>query len=77
MTDPRYMRPGFDFAVGKLIEECGELQAALGKLLRWGPLSVNPELPPHEQETNIDWVRREIQDVLGAIENFKREDTNA
>lgn len=73
MTDPRYMRPGFDFAVGKLVEECGELQAALGKMLRWGPDSVNPELPPEQQERNIDWVRREIADVTDAIENFLKE----
>ena len=72
MTNPRYMRPGFDFAVGKLVEECGELQAALGKMLRWGPESVNPELPIEQQETNRDWVSREIDDVLGAIANYRK-----
>lgn len=75
MTDQRYMRPGLDFARGKLIEELGELQAALGKSLRWGWMSVNPELPREQQETNADWVRREIVDVMGALENLEREMT--
>jgi hypothetical protein len=73
MTDERYMRPGLDFAVGKLVEELGELQAALGKTLRWGWDSYNPELPPEEREANIDWVRREMEDVRGALDNLDRE----
>ena len=73
MTNPKYMRPGIDFAVGKLIEECGELQAALGKTLRWGWQSYNPELPTDERETNETWVRREMEDVLNAISNLLRE----
>lgn len=50
-----------------LIEECGELIAACGKSLRWGLDSVNPELPPEKQETNREWVLREISDVEQAI----------
>lgn len=73
MTDPRYMRPGLPFALGKAVEECGELCAALGKTLRWGWASVNPELPPERQETNRDWVMREISDVRGALDNLERE----
>lgn len=71
MTQERYTRPGLDFAVGKAVEELGELQAALGKTLRWGWLSVNPELPTSEQETNLGWVRREIMDVRHAIDNLE------
>jgi hypothetical protein len=77
MTQERYMRPGLDFAVGKAIEELGELQVelslqqaalgrmqqSLGKTLRWGWASVNPELQRHEQESNAIWVRREIKQV--------------
>lgn len=73
MTDPKYMRPGLDFARGKAIEELGELQAALGKSLRWGWGSFNPELPVAERESNADWVKREMLDVLDAIDNLKRE----
>lgn len=75
MTDPRYMRPGIDFARGKLIEELGELQAALGKSIRWGWLSSNPELPREQRETNADWVRREIADVRQALDNIEHEMT--
>lgn len=71
MTQEKYMRPGFDFALGKLVEECGEVLAACGKTQLWGPDSVNPELPPEQQETNRDWILREIADLEGAIANFK------
>lgn len=73
MTDPRYMRPGLDFARGKMIEELGELQAALGKSLRWGWTSTNPELPIGERVTNVAWVRAEMQDVRDALKNLERE----
>lgn len=71
MTDPRYMRRGLDFARGKMIEECGELCAALGKSLRWGWLSSNPEIA--DGETNAEWIAREMQDVRGALDNLQRE----
>lgn len=73
MTQAKYMRPGLDFAVGKTVEELGELQAALGKTLRWGWSSVNPELPPREQEPNASWVQREIADVRAALDNLEKE----
>lgn len=73
MTDLKYMRPGLDFAVGKAVEELGELQAAIGKSLRWGWDSSNPELPPHKREANQVWVRREIADVRHALDNLERE----
>jgi len=53
--------------LGYLIEECGELQSALGKTIRWGLDSFNPELSPNKQETNREWIFREIQDVKRAI----------
>lgn len=64
---PEYLRPGFDFALAHAIEECGEFLAAAGKTQRWGADSVNPELPPEEQETNRDWLMRELSDLDGAI----------
>lgn len=73
MTQQKYMRPGLDFAVGKTVEELGELQAAIGKTIRWGWLSFNPDIPPAERETNAAWVRREIADVRGALDNLEKE----
>lgn len=67
------MRPGLDFARGKAVEEMGELLAALGKALRWGWRSYNPELPENERETNAAWVRREMTDVRDALDNLDRE----
>ena len=71
MTDPKYMRSGLNFALGKAVEELGELQAALGKTLRWGWAGVNPDLPPSKQESNASWVRREITDVRDALNNLE------
>ncbi len=73
MTNPKYMRSGLSFAVGKTVEELGELSAALGKTLRWGWSSYNPEVSPDKREANADWVRREIADVRGALDNLERE----
>lgn len=73
MTNPKYMKPGLDFAVGKTVEELGELQAALGKTLRWGWMSTNPELPKAERETNLVWVKREMEDVRDALDNLQKE----
>jgi hypothetical protein len=53
--------------IGYLVEECGEVMAAVGKTLRWGLDSVNPELPQEEQETNADWILRELKDLKEAI----------
>lgn len=73
MTNQKYMRPGLDFARGKAIEEAGELLAAIGKSLRWGWNSANPELPIGDRETNAAWVRREMDDVRGALDNLEME----
>lgn len=73
MTDQKYMRPGLNFAAGKAIEEAGEFMAALGKTIRWGWYSVNPELPRAQQETNLVWVKREMADLRGALDNLEHE----
>lgn len=73
MTDPKYMRPGLEFAVGKAIEEAGEFLSAVGKTQRWGWHSVNPELPPAQQTTNLAWMRDEMTDLRGALDNLERE----
>ena len=77
MTDQKYMRPGLTFAVGKTVEECGELCAALGKTIRWGWNSYNPELPSDKRVFNIDWVRAEMNDVREALDNLKKELSNS
>jgi NTP pyrophosphatase (non-canonical NTP hydrolase) len=63
----RYRPRNIDQALGYLVEECGEVMAAVGKTQRWGLDSVNPELPPKEQEDNGDWVIRELDDLEAAI----------
>lgn len=73
MSEEKYLRRDDpDFCLSHLVEECGELMAAIGKLGRWGPDSVDPTLPESEQVTNIEWVKREMLDVEDAIMRFRR-----
>ena len=57
--------------LGYLAEECGEVVAAVGKTIRWGMESVNPELPENQQEMNWQWIRREIKDLKRAIRLYE------
>lgn len=66
----RYLRSGFSFALAHAVEEAGEFLAAAGKTLRWGKDSVNPELPEAEQETNVDWLTREMSDLRCALDRL-------
>lgn len=72
MSDPRFIQPGFEKGLSHLIEECGETIAAAGKLQRWGPYSVNPLLPPQQQETNLRWLRREMFDLRAALDRLEK-----
>jgi NTP pyrophosphatase (non-canonical NTP hydrolase) len=67
MSDPNYFQDGFEKRLSHAIEECGEFLAAAGKLQRWGPKSVNPEIPPYARVTNLNWLRSEMQDVTEAL----------
>lgn len=68
---PQYEPKTVQQALGYLAEEAGEVMAAVGKTWRWGLESVNPELPPDEQESNRDWILRELVDLEGAIVRVK------
>lgn len=70
MSDPRFLQDGFDKRLSHLIEECGEVVAAAGKIQRWGVWSVNPLLPPYKQETNLVWLRREMADIRQAMDRL-------
>lgn len=71
MVKRNYIRNDFDSILGHLIEECGEVLAAAGKTLRWGPDSYNPELPKDQRETNLAWLRREVADLEAVIARAK------
>lgn len=57
--------------LGYFVEECGEVLAAVGKTMRWGLESSNPELPPEQRETNRQWIARELRDLRAAIERLE------
>lgn len=64
---PQYEPRSVEARLGYLVEECGEVLQAAGKSIRWGLMSVNPELPKDEQETNVNWLLRELRDLERAI----------
>lgn len=72
---PQYKPKTLLQILGYLVEECGEVQAAVGKTLRWGTESVNPELEhddPGYGETNREWILRELGDLEGAIRRARK-----
>lgn len=73
MTDPRYRQKGFTKQLAHVVEECGEFLAAAGKTQRWGLQSVDPtggakkvfnEHGAQVKETNEQWLRRELADLI-------------
>jgi hypothetical protein len=54
--------------LGWLVEECGEVLAAVGKTLRHGVDSCNPELPRGSAELNGNWILRELDDLKFAAD---------
>lgn len=66
--EERYQSNSVHQALAHLIEEMGEAIAAAGKTLRFGPNATNPE--SDSQETNLEWLLRELADVTEAHEVF-------
>ena len=59
-------------AMAHTVEECGEVVAAIGKTLRFGLYSSNPELPESEREKNIEWVDRELIDLEESVVRLRK-----
>lgn len=71
MSDPRFIQPSKEKELAHLVEECGEVLHAAGKIQRFGFEAVNPLLPKSEQEQNVAWLYRELGDLEGAIVRLK------
>jgi len=72
MSNPKYEPKTTTEKLGWVIEECGELQASIGKTLRHGLDSCDPtdgarRNASGERERNVDWILREMADVEKAI----------
>lgn len=67
MSHHQFLPIGVTGRLGHVVEECGEVLAAIGKSQRFGLDSVNPLLPAEERETNRDWLKRELVDLKQAI----------
>jgi NTP pyrophosphatase (non-canonical NTP hydrolase) len=48
----------------RLMEEAAEVQQACAKVLRWGWERVNPTVPVKKQETNREYLGRELDDFM-------------
>ncbi len=60
----RYAPKTMKAKLGLVVEECGEVLAAIGKAQRWGLESFNPEIRDLiDRETNRDWILRELDDL--------------
>lgn len=59
-------------AVGYLVEECGEVLQAVGKIQRYGWDSRNPDLPPMQQISNARALRQEMRDLEAAIYRVRK-----
>jgi NTP pyrophosphatase (non-canonical NTP hydrolase) len=70
--EERYTPVTLDEKLGYLVEEAGEVLAAVGKTLRWGVESYNPDLGP-ESESNREWILRELDDLENAIKLVREE----
>lgn len=76
----RYMPRGIGATLGYLVEECGEVMAAVGKTQRWGVSGIDPTdaavmVPDGESmrpETNREWILRELADLENAIALTKK-----
>jgi NTP pyrophosphatase (non-canonical NTP hydrolase) len=66
----QFLQSGLDKRLAHTVEECGEVISAIGKTQRFGLRSVNPLLPLEQQERNVDWLRREMADLRGALDRL-------
>jgi hypothetical protein len=73
MSTEKYLPKDKNGRLFKLIEEIGELNAALGKAGRWGMESFNPELPPDQRVENWQWILDEMQDVRDALDACEKD----
>jgi NTP pyrophosphatase (non-canonical NTP hydrolase) len=69
--DARYVPDDLDGCLSRLIEECGEVLAAAGKIQRFGWLGGHPDLDPETREKNVEWLLRELEDLSDAQRRLK------
>jgi len=66
------LTPAEDELLALILEECGEIVQAVGKIQRHGYESVDPTKPPEEQITNRRALQKELGDLKCAIHLMHR-----
>ena len=61
------LSPGQAERLALLLEELGEAQQAIGKVLRHGYASHNPKAPFSDDPSNRQTLERELGDVIAAV----------
>jgi hypothetical protein len=64
--DARFLPKTLSESLGWLVEECAEVQAEVGKTMRFGLWSFDPREPV--KEFNRDAILRELMDLRAAIQ---------
>ncbi len=72
MSHERYLPMTLPNKLAHLAEEAGEVVAAVGKTLRFGLDSENPELPDGVREKNRVWLKRELEDLKSYLSAVAR-----
>jgi hypothetical protein len=65
---PLYKANTTEQALAYLVEECGTVLAAIGKIQCCGLHDTPPNTPPNEIDTNRYWLLRELSNLSKAIE---------
>lgn len=65
--DPKYRPQDERTAIANVVQNCGEVLHAIGKIGRWGNESVNPLVPRSQQETNRRLALRKFAELRAAM----------
>ena len=70
--DQKWLPTTIESQLAHVIEECGEVLAAAGKIQRFGWNNFNPDAPKDERESNFRVLLREMDDLEQAMRSLRQ-----